>query len=91
MWNIKYRIKLKDKRTGIKRKKAFSMIFKEFCSSHMKYIIEEHHEYDININDPLKIMDEIYQSMHRNIRATYPYLSLTEYFAKMTSTRQQWK
>ena len=40
-------------------KKANAIIFKEFCPSHMKNEIKEHHEYDIIINYLLKLIDGI--------------------------------
>ena len=40
-------------------KKANAIIFKEFCPSHMKNGIKEHHEYYIIMNYPLKLMDGI--------------------------------
>ena len=53
----------------------------------MQTIIEEHPEYDSIINNPLKLMDEISQSMYEPIWETYPYLSLTEYLAIMMDNR----
>ena len=57
----------------------------------MQNIIKEHPKYDIIINDTLKLMDAISQSMHDPIQATLLYLSLTEYFTIMMNTRQQEK
>ena len=55
-------------------KKAYAMIFKEFCSSQIKSIIKEHPKYDSILKDTLNLMDEISQSMHETIRSTYSYL-----------------
>ena len=58
-------------------KKAYAMIFKEFYGSNMKNRIKYHPKYDSILNNPLKLIDAIAQSMYEPIRATYPYLSLT--------------
>ena len=52
------------------------MIFKEFYPSQMKNIIKENPKYEIIINNILKLMDEIAQSMHGPIIPTHPYLIL---------------
>ena len=70
-------------------KKAYAMKFKEFCLSQMKNIIKEHPKYDSILNNPLKLMYAIAQSIHEPIRATHPYLSLTESLERMMNTRQQ--
>ena len=46
------------------------MILKEFCPNQMQNRIKEHPKYGCIINYPLKIMDEIYQSVHDPIQAT---------------------
>ena len=43
------------------------------------------------MNDTLNLMDAIAQSMYETIRATYPYLSITEYLARILNTSQQEK
>ena len=58
-------------------KKAYEIIFKEFCPSQMQNRIKEHPKYDIILNNTLKIMDEIFQSIHKPILATYPYMPST--------------
>ena len=49
------------KQTGRIHKKAYAMIFKEFCPSHMQNRIKYHLKYNIIFNDNLKLMDTIYQ------------------------------
>ena len=44
-----------------KVKKAYAMIFKDFFPSQTQNRIKEHPEYDSIINNPLNIMDAIYQ------------------------------
>ena len=80
---------MKIKINGIEHKKVYAMIFKEFCPRHMQNRIKEHPGYDSIINNPLKLINEIAQSMHEPLRATYLYLSLTESLARITNTRQQ--
>ena len=70
-------------------KKAHAMIFQELCPHKMKNIIKQHPEYEITLNNILKSMDAIGQSMHDPICETYPYISLTESFAIMNNIRQQ--
>ena len=65
------------------------MIFKEFVPIHMQNIIKEKPKYDSIINDHLKLMYRISQSMNEPIQATYPYLSLAEYITIMMNTRQR--
>ena len=65
------------------------MIFEELFPSHKQNRIKYHPEYEIIINDPLEITDEISQSMHEPIRETYPYMSLTESIEIIMNTRQQ--
>ena len=67
------------------------MIFKELCPSQTKNRIKERPKYDSIINDPLKLMDAISQSMHDPVQATFPYLTLTESLSIMMNTRQQGK
>ena len=73
----KLRIMLKGVKNRRELKKSYAVIFREYCPSHMQNIIKEHLEYDSILNDPLKLMDAIYQSIHKPIRSTYPYLPLT--------------
>ena len=79
----------RDKKTGRERKKAYAMIFKELCTSQMQNIIKDQLEYDTILFNPLKLMDEIDQSMQERIRTKYKYLSLTESLARIMNTRQQ--
>ena len=53
------------------------MIIKEFCPSPMQNKIKEPPKDDSIINNPLRITDEICQSMHEPIWSTYSYISLT--------------
>ena len=65
------------------------MKFKEFYPSQTQNRSKAHHEYDSIINDKLKLMHAIAQSLHEPIRATYPYMSSTESLAIMINTMQQ--
>ena len=67
------------------------MIFKGSCTSQIQNGVKDHPKYEIILNDPLKLRDAIYQSMHEYIRKSYPYLSLTEPLAILMNTRQQEK
>ena len=67
------------------------MIFKEFFPSQTKNRMKKNPKYDSIINDDLKLMDKIYQSMHEYIQETYPYLSLKESIATMMNTGKQEK
>ena len=53
-------------------------LIKELCPSQMQNRIKDHSKYYSILNNTLKLMDEISQSMHNLIRATYPYPSSTE-------------
>ena len=70
-------------------KKAYAMIFKEFYGSNVQNRIKYHPKYDRILKNLLKLMDAIAQSMYEPIRATYPYLSLTSYIARIMYTRKQ--
>ena len=71
MWSIKIENHAKrEKKVG----NAYAMIFKEFCLSHMPNIIKNHPKYDSILNNTLKLMDAIDQSMLNPTRETYPYL-----------------
>ena len=65
------------------------MIFKELCPNQMQKRSKNHPEYDNILNDALKLMGAISQSMHKPIQETYPYLTFTEYISRMINTRQQ--
>ena len=71
MWNIKI-----DKHTKVENKleenvkKAYAMIFKEFCPNQIQNIIKKHPKYDSVIENDLKLMDAIAQSMYEPIRQT---------------------
>ena len=65
MWRIKIENHMKrDNKLKEKSKKAYVMIFKEFCPCHTQNIIKENPKYDSIINNNLKLMDAISQSMH---------------------------
>ena len=55
-------------------KKPYAMIFKEFCLHQMKTKIKDNPEYESILNNALKLMDAIDQSMGDYIQAKYPYL-----------------
>ena len=55
-------------------KKAYAMIFKEFCPSQIQNRIKQNPKYDSIINSTLKLMDKIDQPIHEPIWSTYPYL-----------------
>ena len=67
------------------------MIFKEFCPHQMKTKIKDNPEYESILNDTLKLMNTIIQSMHEPIQTTYTYLSLTQSLARMMNTKKQKK
>ena len=67
------------------------MIFKDLCPSQTKNRIKDHPKYDSIINNHLKLMDEISESINHPIRATYPYIPFIESLARMTNTRKQEK
>ena len=62
MWNIQIENNVKrGNKLEENVKKAYAMIFKEFCPIQIQNIIKEHPEYDSILNYPLKLMGEIYQ------------------------------
>ena len=66
--------------------KSYTVIILEFCPHKMKTTIRGHPKYDSIINNPLKLMDAIYQLINEPIYETYPYMSLTEYLSIMVNT-----
>ena len=75
MWDIQIENNVKiENKLEYNVKKAYAMIFKEFCTRQMQNRLKEHPEYDIIINNTLKLMDAIAQSIHEPVRAIYPYL-----------------
>ena len=92
MWNIQIENHVKkENKMEENTKKAYAMIFKEFCPSWMQKRFKYHHEYNSLLNETLKVMDALAQEMHKPIQATYAYLSLGEPLARKMSTRQQGK
>ena len=67
------------------------MIFKELFPNQNQTIIKDHPKYDSILNDPLKLIDEHFQSMHKPIRLTYLYISLEWSLVKITNTRKHEK
>ena len=58
MWNIKIENHVKrEKKLEENVKKAYSVIFQEFCPSQMQNRIKEHPTYDSILGNPLKLMD----------------------------------
>ena len=51
-------------------KKAYEIIFKEFCPSQMQNRIKEHPKHGSILNDTLKLMDSISETMNKYIRST---------------------
>ena len=92
MWNIQIENNVKRvNKPEENMKKAYAMIFKEFCTHQIQTRIKYHHKNNSIINDHLKIIYTIAKSMHYPIQETYPYISLPESLARMTNTRQQEK
>ena len=52
-------------------------LFKEFCISQTQNIIKDNPKYENNLNNTLKLIDAIAQSMNEPKREIYPYLPLT--------------
>ena len=75
MWNIKIENHFKkENKLEENAKKAYAMIFKEFCWHQMKTKIKDNSKHDSITNDTLEFIDAIAHSIHGPIYATYPYL-----------------
>ena len=78
MWNIQIDNHVKrENKLEEHLKKAYVMIFKELCPHNIQNSIKEHPKHGSFLNNFLKLIDTIYQSMHGPIQATLPYLPLT--------------
>eukprot|EP00980_Cylindrotheca_fusiformis_P020217 scaffold7304_cov66-Cylindrotheca_fusiformis.AAC.1 len=70
--------------------KAYAMIYADFCSSTMQIRIKEHPEFETTIyNDPIELLIAVKMLMHNPVRATYPYLSVTDALAKLINVKQK--
>ena len=71
MWDIQIENNVKiENKLEYNVKKAYAMIFKEFCPSPMQNRIKDNPKCDIIINDKLKLMHTISQSLNKPIRST---------------------
>eukprot|EP00980_Cylindrotheca_fusiformis_P016388 scaffold4884_cov97-Cylindrotheca_fusiformis.AAC.1 len=69
---------------------AYAMIYADFCSSTMQIRIKEHPEFETTIyNDPIELLKAVKMLMHNPVRATYPYLSVTDAWAKLINVKQK--
>ena len=57
----------RENKQGDNVKKEYAMIFMELYPSQVQNKIKYHPKEDSILNDPLKIMDKISQSMHEHI------------------------
>ena len=54
----------------------------------MKTRIEEHCDYVIILDDPIKLLTEIKTLTHNTVRAQYPIASITDHLARWLNTKQ---
>ncbi len=72
---------------GLKR--AYALIFSNYCSRTMQLRVEELPDFDTKIeNDPIALLEVIKVLMHDPIRAQYPKISMTESLARLVNCKQ---
>ena len=68
MWDIQIENHFKiENKLEEKTKKAYEMIFKEFCWHQMKTRVKDNSKYESIINFPLKLIDAIAHLIHGTI------------------------
>ena len=71
-------------------RKAYALIFQNYCNKAMRNRIEQHPDFDTKIkNNPIELLKAIKQLMHDPVRARYPFASLTETMGRVTGLRQR--
>ena len=70
-------------------KKAYTMIFSNYCTKTMQQRVEEHPKYKSEIeDDPIKLLEVISSSTHDPIRAQYPFISMTDSILRLLNIKQ---
>ena len=69
--------------------KAYAFIFEQYCGREMQVTIQELEHYESKIlDDPIELLKEVRTLMHTQIKARYPYMTLTENLASFLNLRQ---
>ena len=70
-------------------KKAYSVIFGNFCTRIMQARIEEHPDFAAKIEDnPIALLEVIKTLMHDTVRAQYPMISMTDSLRRLVNIQQ---
>jgi len=94
-YNINYQEELRrflDRKDLLEEnlKKAYTMIFSNYCTKTMQQRIEEHPTFRSEIEDnPIKLLEVISSTTHDPIRAQYPFISMTDSLIRFLNIKQQ--
>ena len=92
--DIKYQEELRrhlDRVDGYKENcaKAYSLIFKDYCTKTMQQRIEGHPDFSSKIeDDPIALLEALKSLTHSTVRAQYPLRVMTEDLARLLNRRQ---
>ena len=94
-FNIDYQEKLRrhlDREKGVKEGllKAYSEIFSSFCTKPMQQRIEEHPDFENEIDDnPIKLLEVIKELQHSPMRARHPFITMVDAALRFQNMKQQ--
>ena len=70
-------------------KKAYMMIFTNYCTKGIQQRVEEHPNFKGEIeDDPIKLLESIKSLTHEPVRAQYPLIAVTDSFIRWINGRQ---
>ena len=71
-------------------KRAYAMIFDEYCTKGMQQRIETHPDFATRIDDdPIVLLQEIQKLMHETIRAQYSLLTIHDAIKALITIKQK--
>ena len=80
----------RDEMLGENLKKAYALIYSNYCTTGMQQSLQELSNFQSEIqDDPIKLLAAIETLAHNPVKARYPFVSLTSSLARMMNIRQQ--
>ena len=92
--DIKYQEELRhflDQKDSLRQGliKAYALIFSNYCNKTMQNRIEEHPDFEIEIeNNPIELLEAIKALMHDPVLAQYPLVMMTDALTRLVNVKQ---